>query len=252
MGTTEIVLLCLGAIAYIVSFIIPAKREKLSKESLKEAEKEIKEISERVTEDAKEQIQDMVKETSDYGVEKTERAMERVCNEKIMAINEYSDTVLEAINKNHNEVMFLYDMLNEKHANLKNTAIEVEKKAKEVKQTVEEVTTRVDDFVPMQKSVPVAKVTPKPRKTLEEPAVQPVKPVKPVTRKTSTKSKVKETEGPELNLRVNGSVKTGGRNSNERILELHKEGKSNVSIAKELGLGIGEVKLVIDLFEGMK
>ena len=50
MGTTEIVLLCLGAIAYIVSFIIPAKREKLSKESLKEAEKEIKEISERVTE----------------------------------------------------------------------------------------------------------------------------------------------------------------------------------------------------------
>ena len=92
MGTTEIVLLCLGEIAYIVSFIIPAKREKLSKESLKEAEKEIKEISERVTEDAKEQIQDMVKETSDYGVEKTERAMERVCNEKIMAINEYSDT----------------------------------------------------------------------------------------------------------------------------------------------------------------
>ena len=38
-------------------------------------------------------------------------------------------------------------------------------------------------------------------------------------------------------------------NSNERILELHKRGKSNVAIAKELGLGVGEVKLVIDLFE---
>ena len=42
-----------------------------------------------------------------------------------------------------------------------------------------------------------------------------------------------------------------GRNSNERILELHKAGKSNMAIAKELGLGIGEVKLVIDLFEGI-
>ncbi len=37
-------------------------------------------------------------------------------------------------------------------------------------------------------------------------------------------------------------------NQNERILELHNAGKSNVEIAKELGLGVGEVKLVIDLF----
>ena len=42
-----------------------------------------------------------------------------------------------------------------------------------------------------------------------------------------------------------------GGNSNERILALHKAGKSNMAIAKELGLGLGEVKLVIDLFEGM-
>ena len=39
------------------------------------------------------------------------------------------------------------------------------------------------------------------------------------------------------------------KNSNERILALHKAGKSNMAIAKELGLGIGEVKLVIDLFK---
>lgn len=41
-------------------------------------------------------------------------------------------------------------------------------------------------------------------------------------------------------------------NNNEKILQLSKEGKSNVEIAKELGLGIGEVKLVIDLFKGGK
>ena len=34
---------------------------------------------------------------------------------------------------------------------------------------------------------------------------------------------------------------------NRRIIEMHKAGKSNMVIARELGLGIGEVKLVIDL-----
>ena len=41
MGATEIVLLVIGIIAFVLSFIIPAKREKLSKESLKEAKEEI-------------------------------------------------------------------------------------------------------------------------------------------------------------------------------------------------------------------
>ena len=39
-------------------------------------------------------------------------------------------------------------------------------------------------------------------------------------------------------------------NNNDRILSLHKQGVSNVDIAKELGLGVGEVKLVISLFKG--
>ena len=34
---------------------------------------------------------------------------------------------------------------------------------------------------------------------------------------------------------------------NKQIIEMHKAGKSNMVIARELGLGIGEVKLVIDL-----
>ena len=39
-------------------------------------------------------------------------------------------------------------------------------------------------------------------------------------------------------------------NNNDKILRLYKEGMSNVDIAKELGLGVGEVKLVINLFKG--
>lgn len=40
-------------------------------------------------------------------------------------------------------------------------------------------------------------------------------------------------------------------NQNEKILKLSEEGKSVLEISKELGLGQGEVKLVIDLFQGV-
>lgn len=56
---------------------------------------------------------------------------------------------------------------------------------------------------------------------------------------------------PKVEVDLNGAGKNSGKNSNERILKLHEAGKSNMAIAKELGLGIGEVKLVIDLFEGI-
>ena len=38
-------------------------------------------------------------------------------------------------------------------------------------------------------------------------------------------------------------------NRNEAILALHRLGNSDVQIAKELGLGVGEVRLVIELFK---
>ena len=38
-------------------------------------------------------------------------------------------------------------------------------------------------------------------------------------------------------------------NRNEAILALHRLGKGEVEIAKELGLGVGEVRLVIELFK---
>ena len=37
-------------------------------------------------------------------------------------------------------------------------------------------------------------------------------------------------------------------NHNQKILDMYREGKGAVEIAKELGLGVGEVKLVIGLF----
>lgn len=41
-------------------------------------------------------------------------------------------------------------------------------------------------------------------------------------------------------------------NYNSAILTLHKEGKTAIEIARELALGLGEVQLVIGLYEGKR
>lgn len=276
MNITELILLIFGGIVFTVSFFLPSGGKKEKDGISKADEEEIKEIIGREVEEAKTQISDIVDETITYSMEKTERSMERLTNEKIMAVNEYSDTVLEQINKNHKEVVFLYDMLNDKHENLKSTVSEAVKTASEVKQTVKdaEVTAREakeqaveikeqipapvpeKEFVPIQ--VPRVEVTD--GSATAEIEKEPEKPKRKTTRKVKTEASASKEEAvdPEktekaskVDLSMAAPGKTGGRNSNERILELHKAGKSNMAIAKELGLGIGEVKLVIDLFEGI-
>ena len=101
MGTLEIVLLLLGGVIFVLSFVIPSKMEEMSKETRELVEDEVKSIVNKEMDGMKGKIEDIVDETVTYAMEKTERSLERVSNEKIMAVNEYSDTVLEDINKNH-------------------------------------------------------------------------------------------------------------------------------------------------------
>lgn len=312
---TGYILLALGVAAFVLSFVLPAKTEE--EREIEFSEDMIRDMVGREVESAKSQLNDIVDETVNYAMEKTERSIDRLTNEKMMAVNEYSDTVLSEIDKNHKEVVFLYDMLNDKHENLKSTVSEVEKKTSEVKQVVmdAEITAREtkEQLEEANKNATAARelsseamVTAESAKrtsaidrlreikasendeiessseggdfkpfipeTFEEIAP------KPARKKRTTKPKVREEavvvgddhlnnheliqsedeirapkDAPSLNLGTDGAGKAmGGRNNNEKILELHKKGKSNMAIAKELGLGLGEVKLVIDIYEGMK
>lgn len=261
MNAVEIVLLIAGAVIFAVSFILPEKKNALQLETKELVKDEVQNMVAKEMEAVKGRIDDIVDETVTYAVEKTERSLERISNEKIMAVNEYSDTVLDEIHKNHEEVVFLYDMLSNKQKNIKKTVSEVEKTVKEAKQSVQSV--QSTEGAATAETVPVMKETGGEPKEL-----QPF-PVKKVTVKTPAKKSSKKAaaaeetvekvigrssggeEIPEVDLSFIEGTKINGRNNNERILRLHKEGKSNVAIAKELGLGIGEVKLVIDLFEGM-
>lgn len=354
MSVIEIVLIIIGAGVFLLGYFLPAGKKDADEEVQLISEAEIRKLVEGETETVREKVSDIVEETIGYSIEKTERAMERVANEKIMAVNEYSDTVLEEINKNHKEVTFLYDMLNDKHDTLmadigqanqvveeirqtvrdaEITAGETAKKAQEaaeaaegalmrihkaessareaqdaVQEAVQSVMGAVEDtrtdlwsihsagtYSPeVVEEVQASRVLPtmqeeelpydlepeylahepvseEPEEAVEEVDFQPIKPKRveiihepeadyvAEEQELSTsaafaemgifgKSMHEEPRGVDIRF---AQGKDNGRNSNERILELHKAGKSNMAIAKELGLGLGEVKLVIDLFEGM-
>ena len=203
MEIIEVILLVVGGIIFVASFVIPEKKNEVSKQTKEIAKDEISAMVNQEMENVRTHVDDVVEEAVTYAMEKTERSLERISNEKIMAVNEYSETVLSEIHKNHEEAMFLYDMLNSKHTNIKNTVSEVNRTMKEAEKTVTVIQNQ------------------QPEEQIKE---------------------LPEEEKPNL------QDEDKSNNYNERILALYNQGKSKVAIAKELGLGVGEVKLVVDLF----
>lgn len=330
MTTLEILLLILGAVIFIASFIVPESKSELDAADKQLTQEKLQELLQGEMKNVRSQVADAVDETVHYSMEKTERGLERLTNEKMTAVSEYAQTVLEDIHKNHEEVMFLYDMLNNKHENLKETATEVSMAVKEasvkvseldaaraaepeidpdqpiepvmedartgepiVEETfepislsgIEKLKRREDSLHEMdkaaesvvKKAIAQSPVIPKEKKAApaeekdEKPAVKteekPVaksaaepakkeKPAKQVESKPKKTAKAK-TEAKPQQTQESGDIAlslqpiTDSSNKNERVLALHKQGKSNVAIAKELGLGVGEVKLIIDLFKEM-
>lgn len=368
MNWLEVALLVFGVGAFAGSFLIKEKTKEAGGGQPVDVEL-IRSVIDKEMEDARERVTEVVDETLEYAVEKTERASERISNEKIMAINEYSETVLADINKSHQEVIFLYDMLNDKHNNLKETVKHVDKTAKEAEEAAnaaalalaarakeeaeakerekqeEAERSKLMERVPLSKdaqekeyarrqmarllfpmqqemsmhrqvdarwvqnmgrkpqedntaelkplvvksveivsadivtsndmqpvpesSTSVAPVSAADLQALgarpEEMKVVDAKPAeirpvevysfaeqaphieRPVRKETQTVPSENT-----VNAQPSAQPSAGdlNENNNDRILRLHKEGCSNVDIAKELGLGVGEVKLVINLFKG--
>ena len=113
MGTVAIVLIVIGIICVIISIIlgITDNKEQADTASYVSDYDSAKQVS---------QVSKAIDDISGLS-EKTEAALDKISNTKILEMNEYADNVLKEINRNHNEVMFMYDMLNEKDKEIKTT-----------------------------------------------------------------------------------------------------------------------------------
>jgi uncharacterized protein YbjQ (UPF0145 family) len=214
----EILLIIIGVIFLLGSFMI---KDQLSGKDLdqisKLSENDLKLIIQRQLKNADADLDAAIEAKMDEALSISVRAMEKTSNEKIMAINEYSDTVLDSMDKTHNEIMFLYSMLNDKHKELTDLAGELSSFAGQMRAT---------EDAALKKLAQTAE-------KLGEDMKAPIG----VDQKEVLAEAVKLQDSDDE------------RNRNDDILFLHSMGKSDVEIAKELGIGLGVVKLVIGLYK---
>ena len=275
MAGMEIFLIIIGVTAIIGSFVFEKTLEKNDNTNDNNSG-----VTEAMLE---EQVSKAVDHILDDRIEETEAKMDKLSNEKIMAVGDYSDNVLKEIDKNHDEVMFLYSMLNEKEKEVKNAVNDVEnikrsinviadnekadkadksetfannqinnniKNTRVSKETISDVSDMKDELLTLQEK--------KAEETMEINNVS----VKDNNNSNLTISTAKDNrDKTEKNLNLNTGKKNKGvaiahkdvkKNNNNKILELYSKGMSNIDIAKKLNLGIGEVRLVIDLYRNKK
>lgn len=251
MDFVEICLIIAGIVCIIASFVFSGiyktdeKTEDIAKASLSKADMD----------ELKAKIDNMMNERVEDALDKTEISMEKLSNAKIMAISEYSDTVLSQIKTNHEEVMFLYDMLNSKADSLKkmpvvapvsNVSAEAASVAAPNVVTAANVVTAPENIQhnvrqDAQRNNHRGKKNhnKQGRNNQVDQADQAVQ---------QQAVSVQRTETDEEFLAKQARLKNMSPNK-DQILELSRRGMSNVDIAKQLGIGIGEVRLVVDLYK---
>lgn len=291
MTGLEIALFVLAVVFIVISFFITANNEKVDNNKAKAANvpdtKELQALSVRIINDVNKQAETVLQES--------EESMEKLSNEKIMAIDEYSGQVVEKIETNHREVVFLYQLLQDKEEELKATASKLDSariKCEQLLRTIEsenasaaieaqaqaELDNRMRSAQTMQSAAGdinkpaknsgrntaeniqpltvgfkdntagVDEITEVGKNTVFGQNTEPEKPAEPKKSASTAKrtgnpymSKTK-IEKPDLN------DETGITEKNKEIIALYKKKKSVLEISKLLGMGQGEVRLIIDLY----
>lgn len=232
MNPLEIALIILGSIIILISCILVDKSQKTSVQTTDKISPPEYNLSEEDKDRMKNKLEELLADVSEEVIIRTDDTLSKISNEKIIAVNEFSDQILEKINRNHEEVIFLYNMLNDKEKDLKSAVKEIDTSKKKVQDILE--SKAKSDHKPMNSETVK---TPQPPKNITQ-ADKIEKPVKAVISPAASQE--------------SSVVNTAASNNNMQILALYTQGKSIMEISKLLDLGQGEVKLVIELFKGKK
>lgn len=240
MTGTVIVLIVIGLIFIFVSFFIS---EAMNDSIVEEKEKVAVDVTltnEQIT-TVQQQIEDAITEYCENILYQTENQLASMSNEKTLALGDYAVSVCEEIEKNHKEEMFLYSMLGEKEKELKLLVQQVDELRKDLRDTL------MQSNQLLEEATAAAQVV----QTNQSQVAQPV--VNEAETEDSFDAALQELDAMEIDFSDTdeNTTNTTTENANEIILELKKSGMSIIEIAKQLGLGVGEVKLVVDLYQGV-
>ena len=248
MTTIEIILLLAGCVFMIGSFFISEKLSSSELDKIAElSEDELKKIIEREVNNAGTQMDEVIEQKIEEAGEQAERAMEKESNEQIMQIHEYSETVMESMKKTHDEIMFLYSMLNDKHTEMTSMTGDLQRLAADIRNLQENLSAKAGTSI----RKPVAE-----SHVVQQPVMKQNAVVQPMTETIDVQpepevqvNRFQEIQEPEQKTEKPETADAQGM-SNDMILKLYEQGLSKVEIAKQLGRGLGEVNLVIELYKG--
>lgn len=240
MTVLEIVLLIIGLAFCIGSFFVSERLSSKDRENLQKLTKDqIQEIIKDKMADANVELEDKLSATIDEAMEEIDRKTDKETTDKIMEISEYSDTVLESVDKSHKEVTFMYSMLNEKQQD----TLDMTKKLSELEDTLVALDASIAKKLDLLRDREIEieekkKELDKARAEADKPFVSLTESIEKPTSFTEALAEKFADESP--NVKQNGNME---------ILTLHDEGLSEVEIAKKIGRGLGEVKFVLGLYQ---
>lgn len=277
-----IVIICLlaGVASVVASFALKDKTEIDNKDK----EKIVEEIREKaLSEESLSKVmsgieKDFTSKLSGIAEEKLDGSsdnMSEIANDKMLAINEMSGQLLEKIELNHKEVIFLYDMLNEKSDNLKDFSAKIDGLRKELDSKEEQIKNLNNELDDKFEKVKEVQKRPVPVLT-ESSGLESDTDFEMMASQAQNlvQMKMKEDEAAkadlsalrtEVNLNIASvnnissmkqdikeqeaiSKPEEGRSVNDRIFAMKDEGRSIVEISKTLGMGQGEVQLILELY----
>ena len=143
MGPIEIIMLLCGIAFLILSFFVG--NEKMSQHPVTDADL----FSEEKIDNIKKELENSITETADDLIEDAKNKLASASNETIISIDEFSKQTLERITHNHEEVVFMYNMLQNKEEELKKSTEEFQKSLDEFEKKKTEIK---DDLLVMTAS----------------------------------------------------------------------------------------------------
>lgn len=243
MTPIEIVLILIGIGFLVISMFLVDKSKNTKVEFNKDGNGQGI-LTQEDIETIKKKVDLVLSDVSEDILQTTDDKLSHLSNEKIIAVTDYSNQILEKINQNHEEVIFLYNMLNEKESELKDLIKQLQSKKKELKETA--IQTSNDNRVKVNATSGVLAKNTTSGNTTNKGDSKVGTNSNPIAAENLNDSKTNKEKNQQIEL--NQLIEKNPENNNARILELYKQGNSIVEISKFLELGQGEVKLVIDLF----
>lgn len=274
----EIIILAAGLIFLTASFFFGGKHGDAESVDVDAEIRKIKEAAVLHENEVRGRVKELLENECGAAVADAQEKLSKISNDKIIAVDEYASQVLERIENNNQAVVFLYDMLQKKEDEMKSTMNKMEQTRRENKELFD----RLEELKQAKARVAgrnAAKTAQSPAQGAErtaQAAAQKHQTGRQTAAMESERQTVARNEMPQADaglshtqagalseaaarsqaqereaLRQENAAQGAALAETERqelVLSMYKEHKSIKEISKQLSMGQGEVKLIIDLY----